>query len=149
MLIAVLLFNVSTYSLTAIATRLNTTPTLVSSPTKFLPGDRERALPQQNQDWLLPAPATTKLCFGTNIFLGLTSGAMLVNAFFWWMTNASLVSVAVRNYALAYGLGAGIAGIVFVHVLLVPRPNEGMGFLMAVNTILGPVLTGLAFGTMK
>ena len=74
---------------------------------------------------------------------------MPVNAFFWWMTNASLVSVAVRNYTQAYGLGGGIAGIVFVHVLLVPRLNEGKVFLMAVNTILEPVLTGLAFDTMK
>lgn len=65
------------------------------------------------------------------------------------MTNASLVSGAVRNYALAYGLGAGIAGIVFVHIVLVPRLDEGNGFLMAINSILGPILTGLAFGTME
>ena len=41
------------------------------------------------------------------------------------------------------------AGIVFVHVVLVPRLKEGDGFLMAINSILGPSLAGLAFGTME
>jgi hypothetical protein len=63
------------------------------------------------------------------------------------MANAFLVSGVVRNYVLAHDLGAGIAGIVFVHVVLVPRLNEGCEFLKAANSVLGPVLAGMAFGT--
>lgn len=93
MLIAVLLFNLAAYTLTAIATSLTSTPT-VSSSTKLRANDCESLLPGQQQDWLLPAPATTKLCFITNIVLGLTSGALLVNAFLWWMTSATEISVS-------------------------------------------------------
>jgi hypothetical protein len=65
------------------------------------------------------------------------------------MTNAFLVSGVVRNYVLAHDLGAGIAGIVFVHVVLVPRLTEGCEFLKAANSVLGPVLVGMAFGTTE
>jgi hypothetical protein len=70
-----------------------------------------------------------------------------MNAFFWWVTNALLVSGVVRNYVLAHDLGAGIAGIVFVHAVLVPRLNEGCIFLKAANSVLGPVLARLTFDT--
>lgn len=65
------------------------------------------------------------------------------------MTNASLVSGIIRHYILAHGLGAGIAGILFVYVVSVPRLKEGYGFLKAVNSVLGPALAGLAFGIME
>lgn len=65
------------------------------------------------------------------------------------MTSASEVSVSVRNYALGYGTGAGIVGLVLVHVLFIKRFVESDGLMMAVNTILGLVLTGLVFGTIE
>lgn len=70
-------------------------------------------------------------------------------AFLWWMTSASEVSVSVRNYALRWGIGAGIVGLVLVHILFMKRLVEGGGLVMAVNTILGLALTGLVFGTME
>lgn len=148
MLIAVLLFNLAAYTLTAIATSLTSTPT-DSSSTKLRANNCESLLLEQQQDWLLPAPATTKLCFTTNIMLGLTSGALLVIAFLWWMASASEISVSVRNYALGYGIGAGIVGLVLVHILFMKRFMMGGGLLMAINTILGLALTGLAIGTME
>jgi uncharacterized phage protein gp47/JayE len=72
-----------------------------------------------------------------------------MNAFLWWMTNALLVSGVVRNYVLAHSIGAGITGIVFVHVVLVPTSNKGCELLKAVNSVLGPVLAGLAFVTTE
>lgn len=148
MLIAVLLFNLAAYTVTAIFTSLTSTPTVLSS-TKLRASDCECPLPQQQQDWLVPAPAITKLCFTANLMLGMTSGALLVIAFLWWMTSASEVSVSVRNYALRCGIGAGIVGLVLVHILFMKRFVEGGGLMMAVNTILGLALTGLVFGTME
>jgi hypothetical protein len=81
--------------------------------------------------------------------LGLTSGALLVIAFVWWLTSVSEVSVSVRNYALGCGAGAGLMGLVLVHVLFMNRCVEDGGLMMAVNTILGLALTGMAFGTME
>jgi hypothetical protein len=85
----------------------------------------------------------------TNIMLGLTSGALLVIAFVWWLTSVLEVSVSVRNYALGCGAGAGLMGLVLVHVLFMKKFVEDGGLMMAVNTILGLALTGLAFGTME
>lgn len=70
-------------------------------------------------------------------------------AFFWWLDNALLVSSRVRNHAPGYGLGAGAAGIICIHVILLPTLNQGNGFLKFINTIMGPTLVGLAFGTME
>lgn len=148
MLFAVLLFNLAVYAVTAIYTSLTSTPTVLSCA-KLRAYDCECSLPQQQQDWLVPAPATTKICFMANLMLGMASGALLVIAFFWWMTSALEVSVSVRNYALGYGTGAGIVGLVLVHVLFIKRFVESDGLMMAVNTILGLVLTGLVFGTIE
>jgi hypothetical protein len=146
MVIAILFFNLASYSITTLAaTRLAIMRSLKSNSLEF-PSSYPIG---QDQDWVLAAPALTKLCFAANLLLGTTSCLILMNAFFWWMTNASLVSSTVRNYALAYSLGAGIAGIVFVHVALVPRLSEGDGFLMAINSILFSVLAGLVFGTLE
>ena len=65
------------------------------------------------------------------------------------MTNALLISSVVRNHAIAYAIGAGIMGIVLMHVLFVQKMKERNGFLLAINTILGLALAGLAFGTME
>ena len=61
----------------------------------------------------------------------------------------SEVSVTVRNYALGCGAGAGLVGLVLVHILFIKQFVEDGGLVMAVNTILGLTLTGLAFGTME
>jgi hypothetical protein len=148
MLIAVLLFNLAAYTVTAIFTSLTSTLTISSSTTLRATSCECPPLEQQ-QDWLVPAPATTKLCFTANLMLGLTSSALLVIAFLWWMTSASEVSISMKNYALGYGIGAGIVGLILVHILFIRRFVEGGGLMMAVNTILGLTLTGLAFGTME
>ncbi|RFU27975.1 hypothetical protein B7463_g8357, partial [Scytalidium lignicola] len=147
-LIATLLLNAVSYSIAAMVTRLSTTPT--STPN--FPKSHSSALTNEDQDWevtFLFAPATTKLCFAANVLVGAISCFVLMHAFFIWMTTLALVSDSVRNYALAYGVGAGISGIVFVHVVLVPRLEEGDGFLMIINSVLGPVLAGLTFGTIE
>lgn len=136
MLIAILALNVASYSIAALTTRLSTTP----------PKSNER------QDWqiaFLHAPATIKACFGANIFVGGAGCLVLVHTFFTWITALSHVSVTVRNYAMAYGIGAGIMAIVCVHVVLVPRLQEGEGFLMIINSIAASVLAGLTFGTIN
>ncbi|OBT77082.1 hypothetical protein VF21_02891 [Pseudogymnoascus sp. 05NY08] len=148
MLIAVLLFNLAVHTVTAIFTSLTSMPTVLSS-TKLGASDCECPLPHQQPDWLVPAPAITKLCFIANLLLGMTSGALLVIAFLWWMTSASEVSVSMRNYALRCGIGAGIVGLVLVHILFMKRFVEDGGLMTAVNTILGLTLTGLVFGTME
>lgn len=150
MLLAVLLFNLAAYTVTAAYTSLTSTPT-ASSSSKLRVSDCECRCPplEPQQDWLATAPGTTQLCFFANLTLVLASGALLVVAFFWWMTSVSEVSVSGRNYALGCGIGAGIVGLVFVHVLFMNRFVEGGGLMMAVNTILGLSLTGLAFGTVE
>ncbi|KUJ09139.1 uncharacterized protein LY89DRAFT_741434 [Mollisia scopiformis] len=147
MFIALLLFNLAAYTITAIATSLTSTP-YVSYSNKLRANDCECPLHEQQQDWLLPAPAITKLCFIANLLLGLMSGALLVNAFLWWMTSVSEISVSVRNYALGCGIGAGIVGLVLVHILFIKKLVKSGGLLMAINTILGLTLMGLAFGTI-
>ena len=142
MLVAVLLFNLAAYTLNAITTSLMST-------TKAAADNCESLLHQQQQDWLVAAPATTKLCFMSNIMLGVMSGVLLVTAFLWWITVVSDISASVRNYALGCGIGAGIVGIVLVHILLIKRLIDGGGLLMAINTIMGLALTGLAFGTIE
>jgi len=138
MLIAILFFNIASYSLGAMASRLGKMPILnADSQTR-----QSDELDLGGQDWqivFLTAPATTKLCFATNVFIGAASCFALMYAFFWWMTNASLISGSVRNCALLYGVGAGTGGVLFIHLVLVPRWSEGEGFLMAVNSILGPL----------
>lgn len=148
MLVAILLINLAAYTVTAIHTSLTSTPA-VSSFTKIGADDCECPILEQPQDWLVPAPATTKLCFTANLLLGISSGGLLVVAFLWWMTSLSEVSVSVKNYALGYGVGAGFVGLVLVHVLFIKRFVEDRGLMMAVNTILCLTLTGLAFGTME
>lgn len=108
---------------------------------------------EQQQDWLVPAPIATKLCFTVNVLLALTSGALLVSAFLWWATSASEISVSVRNHALGYGFGAGIIGLVLLHIFfmktLMKTLMKGNGWLIGVNTVLGVTLTGLALGTIE
>lgn len=148
MLMAVLLFNLAAYTVNAIYTSLTSTPIVLSS-TKLQSCDCECPLHQQQQDWLLPAPAVTKLCFMANLMLLMSSSALLVIAFISYVTSVSELSVSARNYALGCGIGAGMMGLVLVHVLFIKRFVESGGLMMAVNTILGLVLSGLVFGTME
>jgi uncharacterized membrane protein len=150
MLLAVLLINLAAYTVTAIYTSLTSAPT-VSSSSKLRASDCECRCShlEPQKDWFALAPGTTQLCFMANLGLGMASGVLLVVASFWWMTSVSEVSVSARNYALGCGIGAGIVGLVLVHVLFMKRFVEGGGLMMAVNTILGLALTGLAFGTME
>jgi len=150
MLVAILLFNLAAYTLTALYTSHTSTPT-VSSSTKLPASNCECPCHhlEPRQDWVASAPGTTQLCFTANLGLGITSGGLLVIAFFWWLASVSEVSVTVRNYALGCGAGAGLVGLVLVHILFIKQFVEDGGLMMAVNTILGLTLTGLAFGTME
>jgi hypothetical protein len=94
MLLAVLLFNLAAYTVTAIYTSLTSTST-VSSSSKLRASDCECRCPhlEPQQDWLATAPGNTQLCFMANLGLGMASGILLIFAFFWWMTSVSEVSV--------------------------------------------------------
>jgi hypothetical protein len=65
------------------------------------------------------------------------------------MTSALEVSISMKNYALGYRTRARIIGLVLVHVLFIKRFIKSNGLMMAINIILGLVLTRLVFSTIE
>lgn len=150
MIIAMLLLDLSIYSINTMATRHNSPAPSISNPIppKFLQCNCESLLPEQPQDWVAAAPVATKLCFTANVTLGLISIGLLAIGFVQWIENALLISVVLRNHALAYGIGAVVVGLIFIHAFFMHRMKENDEWLLAINTIMGLALAGLAFGTM-
>jgi hypothetical protein len=151
MFIVLFLLNAVSYSINALNTRLSSITS--TSTSKFLESPPPGL---STQEWergvaFRSAPATIKLWFAANVAVLAASCLALVNACIIWTTRLALVSVAARNYAIAYGLGAGICGsIMFTQIISPSRLAEGEeAFLMLINSVSLPVLAGLAFGTME
>jgi hypothetical protein len=152
MLMSILFFNLACYSLRRVNSRLSGARTSLLSKPLELPSDTAALSNTKSLEWdiaLGSASAISKLCWAANFSVLLASCLGLVVGFPLWLGYVSHISSTVRNYALVYGLGGGIAGLVFVHIVLVPRlRGRDSDTLVAVNSILVLFVTGLAYGTI-